>query len=81
MSAKYVMEFRHRPALSDEIGVRHKRFLSRQSGIGEPWKLPDDERTAPPDITGELSSIVDLNGVLEKGLNGEIVYQFRNENQ
>lgn len=79
MSSKYVVEFRHRPVLSDEIGIRHDRFLKNQSGIGEPWQLPCDERVSPSDITGELSSIVDLNGVMGKGLKGEIVYQLRRE--
>lgn len=79
MSAKYVLEFRHRPNLYDEIRVRHKRFLSNQSDLPEAWKIPDEGSTAPSDIAGELSSIVSLNGALGKGLKGEIVYQLRNE--
>lgn len=79
MSSKFVLELRHRPKLSDDIKERHKRFVDLQSEVGAPWGIPCDGSVTPLDMSGELSSIVDLDGVLGLGLKGDIIYQFRGE--
>ncbi|MGX5174224.1 hypothetical protein ACUR5C_09415 [Aliikangiella sp. IMCC44653] len=79
MSTKYVLELRHRPNLNDDISSRHNRFIKQQEGINSPWNISSDQVVIPSDIAGELSSIVDLNKVLGKGLKGEIVYQLRSK--
>ena len=77
MSARYVVEFRHRPALDDDIQSRHHRFLGAQQDIERPWLLPSDGSISLSDIAGELSSVANLNGVVGAGLKGEVVYPLR----
>lgn len=79
MSSKYVIGLRHRPNPNDDIGIRHKRFISRQSEVSKIWAIPDAGVIDLPEITGELVSVIDLNYLTEERLDGQIVYSLRDE--
>ncbi|WP_137169735.1 hypothetical protein [Marinomonas sp. FW-1] len=79
MSSKYVIGLRHRPNPNDDISIRHKRFISRQSEVSKIWAIPDAGVIDLPEITGELVSVVDLNYLTEERLDGQIVYSHRDE--
>lgn len=77
MKRQNKLMLRYRPNTNESIESRHKRFLSRQVALPVPWCILDQCCETPPAIAGKLTSVVDLDKCMTKGIRGHIVYSFR----
>lgn len=76
---KFELELRHRPKLNQSIENKHKEFLDAIQGISAPWGLTNADDCHLPPQKDNLTTTVQLDRHLGKGVRGYVTYQLRSE--